>query len=129
MALGLLSLLAGISAPQFAATRQLLEVKRVTSQVEELASQLAILAQQQGKELVLREFAGKLRLSSNINAGKTLRQITLPKAIIISINTSGQRILAYPSGAVSPAKIIISNKKNAISGQNRSFQWTITENT
>ena len=115
IALGLLSLLAGISAPQFAATRQLLEVKRVTSQVEELASQLTILAQQQGEELVLLEIAHKLRLSTNINAGKTLRQIKLPKAITVSINTSRQRILAYPSGAISPAKIIISNKKRRCS--------------
>jgi type II secretory pathway pseudopilin PulG len=110
MTLGLLSLLAGISAPQFAATKQLLEVKRVTSQIEELASQLTILAQQQGEELVLREISDNLRLSTNINAGKMLRQIKLPSTITIIINTSGKRILAYPSGAISPAKIIISNK-------------------
>jgi hypothetical protein len=115
MALGLLGLLAGISTPEFAATRQLLEVKRITRQIEELSAQLTLLAQQQGEELILRESANRLRLTSSKDAGLILRQINLPKTISLSINTIGQRIIAYPSAVVSPGKITISNKKRRCS--------------
>jgi type II secretory pathway pseudopilin PulG len=115
MALGLLGLLAGISTPEFAATRQLLVVKRITRQIEELTSQLTLLAQQHGEELILRESANRLRLTSRKDAGLILRQINLPKAISLNINTIDQRIIAYPSAVVSPGKITISNKKKRCS--------------
>jgi type II secretory pathway pseudopilin PulG len=115
MALGLLGLLAGISTPEFAATRQLLVVKRITRQIEELTSQLTLLAQQHGEELILRESAHRLRLTSRKDAGLILRQINLPKAISLNINTIDQRIIAYPSAVVSPGKITISNKKKRCS--------------
>lgn len=115
MATGLLSLLAGISAPQLKATQEHIQVKGITSQISELASQLPVIANQQGVELILRKSGDKLSLSSLKTRAAIIRQIHVPPAVSLNINTQGQKISVYPSGVVSPGKIIVTNKKRRCS--------------
>lgn len=115
-AMAIFCIASGLSAPQFSHIRARFNAKGLTNDLSCLLSQMTTLARIYQSDLVLRTVNGQVVLfsradnSSREGNEKRLRVIPVKKNISVRINTQGQRIFAYTTNTLSPARITISDE-------------------
>lgn len=109
MTLGIFAVLGALSAPRVSALSGQMRLSRSVSQIEDLLVSLPALSRQFDRTLTVRMIQNRLSITTRESPATKVRTLIMSQELGIRINTTDQKLLAHPSGVLSPCRITISS--------------------